>query len=98
VKAPPLRTLLWHVLVDELGIREPITPSERARINSAIAELVTIDATPDDVRARIRRWPKVLPNAVLTARGLVANWSLLDPTRTPNRGDDDIDYRAYVRA
>lgn len=91
-RPPKPRTLLWNALVVEVGVGEPLTDSERGRINSAVKELVKWGATPEDVRARAERYRELWPHIAMTARGLVANWSLLGPERRsaaePEHDDD----------
>lgn len=76
--------LLFEAVVDVCG-HDPsrLTKAERGRINAALKDLRTVDATPEQVRGAARAWQRTYPNARLTATALSANWSTIVPKQTP---------------
>lgn len=61
------------------------SPAERGIANRAVKELRDMGVTPEQVRARARRWREVYPKAKLTPRGLTANWGSLAPNAAEAR-------------
>lgn len=57
-----------------------LTSSERGKINRALKDLRSVQATPSDVIARADVWRKRYPNATLTPTALAAHWSSLQRT------------------
>lgn len=73
------RAELTDALVEATGHR-PITASERSGLNRCVRELITANATGDDVRARATAYRSSYPNAVMTSAALVRHWGELDGT------------------
>lgn len=76
------RDELFEAIVQHLNLNVAVmTPTERGRVNKSLKELRAVAATPDDVKARVAEYRRLWPKITCTARGLVANWSKLGPTR-----------------
>lgn len=72
------RDLLWEVVIDVCGLTQvELTPSARGRVNKAVAELRSVQATPEEVRRASRNYRDRWPEAELTATALSANWPTL---------------------
>ena len=57
-----------------------LTKSERGRCNAALKELREVNATPEDITLRAKRYPKIMPpGCALTASALAANWARCAP-------------------
>lgn len=54
-----------------------LTRSERGRINKALKELREVNATPEDMKARIAEYQKRWPQIEVTITALAANWASL---------------------
>lgn len=67
--------LLWDAFSVELG--EPATDSERGRRNAALRQLRKINATPEQIRARIDTYLTRWPEMECTETAIVAYWTLL---------------------
>lgn len=75
--------LLWSAAMTAIyGDKTPVlTQSERKKIGKLLNELREINATPEDLIARAKRYPKVMPkDCILTLAGLVNNWARCKPT------------------
>jgi len=60
--------------------RPNLTKSERGRINAGLKELREVGATPEELTARAKQYPKVMPpGTILTITALVANWNRCQP-------------------
>lgn len=81
---PRPRDELWDAWVTEVG--EPVTDSERGRLNKALAELRKIDATAEQLQQKIRRYRSKWPGIELSPQAVVGNWSSLgrNPWDKPN--------------
>lgn len=78
--------LLWEAAMQAIyGESTILTDSERGRMNKALKQLRAVKATPEDVIARAKRYPQVMPpGCTLTITGLVANWARCKPkSRSP---------------
>lgn len=65
---------VWDALVEGTGI-SPQTSSERSRFGKSVAELLALDATRPEILSRCQHYKQHFPNAALTDRALVNNWS-----------------------
>lgn len=66
---------LWDVLVEMFY--QPATADERKLFGRVARELREVNATPDEVRARVRQHAKTQSHWDLTPRALVTHWSEL---------------------
>jgi hypothetical protein len=57
-----------------------LTPSERGRINRALKDLRSVNATPDQIRSAATKWRQTYPNATLTPNALATHWSRMTVT------------------
>lgn len=74
--APRARNPLWDSVAEVCGwTGRTLTRSEQGRIAKAVKELREVDATPEDVVARARKYRKEWPEVELTPQALVANWN-----------------------
>jgi hypothetical protein len=74
--APRPRNELWDAVVDVCGwTGRTLTRSEQGRVAKAVKELKEVDARPEDVTARARKYRKEWPDVELTPQALVANWN-----------------------
>lgn len=76
--------LLWEAAMTACyGDKSPnLTQSERKKIGKLLNELREINASPEDLLARARQYPKVMPkDCILTLAGLVNNWSRCAPVK-----------------
>lgn len=74
--------LLWSAAMTAIyGDKTPVlTQSERKKIGKLLNELREINAIPEDLIARAKQYPKVMPkDCILTLAGLVNNWSRCRP-------------------
>lgn len=81
--------LLWEAAITACyGDTKPqLTASERRKIGKLLNELREIQATPEDLLARARQYPKIMPaGCVLTLAGIVNNWGRLKPPTVQKRG------------
>lgn len=75
---------IWDTLKAVFG--EPLTKNERGKRNAAAAQLREAGATPDEIHAAVRLWPKKYPQATCTAHALVNHWGALkQQARTPQQ-------------
>lgn len=90
--------LLWEAALTACyGDKPKLTASERGRMNKALKELREIGATPEDIIARAKHYPKVMPpGCVITISALVANWSRCKPPEKQKRGTASY-HELYVR-
>lgn len=61
----------------EIDWQAGMTKTQRGRLNQAVKELHEVDARPEDIRRRARRYRLRYPQVVLTPQGLIGNWGLL---------------------
>ncbi|HEY7821353.1 MAG TPA: hypothetical protein VIG24_00885, partial [Acidimicrobiia bacterium] len=54
-----------------------LTSAERGRINRALKDLRTVQATPEQIRVAASRWKQIYPNATLTPTAIASHWSRL---------------------
>jgi hypothetical protein len=81
--------LLWEAAMTAVyGDKTPIlTQSERKKTGKLLNELREIGATPEDLLARAKQYPRVMPkDCILTLAALVNNWTRCQPPKTPKRG------------
>lgn len=80
---------IWDALIEALGYSGPLTEAERGRLNNAVKQLRSIEATPTEIKRRAQAFRRIRPDLPLTATALAANWNLVvaDPG-TPR-------YRSY---
>ena len=81
--------LLWSAAMTAIyGDTQPVlTASERRKIGKLLKELREINATPEDLIARAKQYPKIMPaGCLLTLAGIVNNWGKLKPPETQKRG------------
>lgn len=69
------RDLLYDAWVEVWG--EPVTATERGRLNKALKELREIDATPDQLRQVLRRYDREFNGCTRSPQGVTGNWTLL---------------------
>lgn len=77
--------LLWEAALRAIyGESTILTDTERGRMNKALKELRAVQATPEDILARAKRYSQVMPpGCTLTITGLVANWARCKPKTRP---------------
>lgn len=69
-----------------------LTSSERGKINRALKDLRSVNATPSDVIARAAVWRTRYPNATLTPTALASHWSSLQrPTTVVEHVDPELE-------
>lgn len=76
--------LLWEAAMTACyGDTKPnLTQSERKKIGKLLNELREIQATPEDLLARAKRYPHVMPpGTILTLAALVNHWSRCSPIK-----------------
>ena len=74
-----------------LGVQlQGMTRGERGAWESAVAQLVDVDASPQDVRARASAYRLIWPGARLTPLALVKHWSQLGVEVESGAGADPI--------
>lgn len=62
-----------------------ITRSERGRINRALKELREVNATPEELSAKISAYVRKFPNCEVTITAIAANWGSLTAARPVSR-------------
>lgn len=69
--------VLFETVAEVCGIdwRQPMTKSERGRLNRAVRELREVGATPDEVRRKAVAYRLRWPDIDLTPTALAANWT-----------------------
>lgn len=75
---------LWEASMTAIyGDKTPVlTQSERKKIGKLLNELREINATPEDLIARAKRYKDVMPpGAILTLAALVNHWSRCVPVK-----------------
>lgn len=75
---------LWESAMTAIyGDKTPmLTQSERKKIGKLLGELREINATPEDLLARAKRYPQVMPpGTILTLAALVNHWSRCIPIK-----------------
>lgn len=75
---------LWEAAMTACyGDTKPLlTQSERKKIGKLLNELREIQATPEDLLARAKRYPQVMPpGTILTLAALVNHWSRCAPVK-----------------
>ena len=76
-----------------------LTSAERGRINRALKDLRTVEATPEQVRLAAERWRAIYPNATLTPTAIASHWSRLTAhTRTVTVEQIDPELEAIRQA
>ena len=75
--------LLWEAAMQAIyGESTILTDTERGRMNKALKELRAVNATPEEITARAKRYSQVMPPGCrLTITGLVANWGRCVPQK-----------------
>lgn len=70
---------LFEVVCEVCGIdwRRPMPDTERGRVNRAVRELRTLDATPDQVRVIAGEFRRAYDGADLTPQAITGNWQRL---------------------
>lgn len=74
--------LLWEqCMLVECGERFPNLPQPtRKRLGKLVSSLKEIGATPEEVQARAKQYPHIMPRgAILTLAALVHNWGRCKP-------------------
>lgn len=70
------RDELWEAVLAATGTRpEDVTDSHRGAIAKAVGDLRKVDATPDEVHVRARRFRTTWPKLTLTANALARHWA-----------------------
>ncbi len=80
--------LLWEawMLLAYSQISPILTEGERKKIGKLLTQLRAIGATPDELRARAKRYPQVMPKGcILTLAALVNNWGRCEPMKSSPR-------------
>ncbi len=54
-----------------------VTSAERGRINKALKDLRSVEATPEQIAAAAAQYARIYPNATLTPTAMAAHWSKL---------------------
>lgn len=92
------RDLAWEAMLEVCGYTDPITQTDRGRVNAALKELRAIYpsstgyAIAVDIRARAEVYRERFSEEILlTPQGLVGNWGLLDPAAERGRPISAID-------
>lgn len=77
-RKPRRRDPIFDALVDACGL-DPgeLTKSARGALNAAVKQLRDVDATPDEIATRGRRYRKQWPDATLTPTALAKNYAQL---------------------
>lgn len=76
------RSPVFDALVEALGIvYDEMTERERKACGIAVAQLVKVGATPDEIAVRARRYRQMFPNAAFTPNAIASRWSELNPDR-----------------
>lgn len=83
VKPGRARNDIWDALETMFG--PAVTRSEQTKRGKVVASLREAGATPSEMFARAKRWPRHYENATLTENALEKHWSTLDPSRKPLR-------------
>jgi len=65
-----------------------LTAAERGKINRALKDLRTVNATPDQIRLAANRWRQIYPNATLTPTAIASHWSRLTASTATAKVDD----------
>jgi DNA-binding transcriptional ArsR family regulator len=81
--APRKRDEIWDALTTMFG--EATTRSEQTNRGKVVRSLKEAGATPAEMFARAKRWPRHYDSATLTENALERHWSTLDPKRKPLR-------------
>ena len=67
---------LFDALLDVCGMEAgQLTPSARGSVNKALSDLRSVDASPDEVHTRARRYRVAFKNAALTPAVLSKHWA-----------------------
>ena len=77
--------LLWVAAMQAIyGESSPIlTQSERKKIGKLLNELRDINVTPEELTARAKQYPKVMPpGCKLTLAALVTHWGRCKPSKS----------------
>ena len=77
--APRRRNETWDALTALFG--EATTRTSQTLRGKICRSLNQAGATPDEIRARAKRWRHVFPNAQLTEAALDKHWPLLQPPK-----------------
>jgi hypothetical protein len=77
------RDEIWDALTTMFG--EATTRSEQTNRGRVVRSLKEAGATPAEMFARAKRWPRHYDSATLTENALERHWSTLDPQRKPLR-------------
>ena len=76
---------IWDIMALLFGYTEPITRTERGRLNKAVKDLKDVGATPEEIKVRFRNYVKVMPQGcICTPMALVSNWSLCGTVKDVN--------------
>ena len=87
---PRPRDDLWDALLGACGVKpDDVTNSMRGAYGKAVSELRAVGATPEEVRARARRYRSEWPNATLTPNALARHWGRFAGTTVPASHDSD---------
>jgi hypothetical protein len=90
------RDLAWEAMIAACGYTEPVTDSERGRINAALKELrgiypeFTNYAVAVDIAARAEVYRTIYPDMPCTPQALTGNWSNLDPAKLAPPSPADV--------
>jgi hypothetical protein len=71
---------LWEAFV-AAGVARPSTKAERQKLNTAVRQLLEIDAPPEEIAPRAERYKRTYPGIPFTAMGLVSHWAESGPRR-----------------
>ncbi len=77
------RNDIWDALETMFG--PAVTRSEQTRRGKVVASLKAAGATPEEMFARAKRWPRHFESATLTENAFEKWYSTLDPSRKPLR-------------
>lgn len=81
IKKERPRDELWDTLTNVLGYNpKDITRNIRGQLNSALAQLREIQATPQDIIERAGIFQYMYPSIKMTAMGLINRWADLTPS------------------
>lgn len=66
-----------------------LTRDERGRTNAAVKQLREVEATPEEVREKARRWRSMFPDSHLTPQSLTKSWTSIEvrPLRSARCSD-----------
>lgn len=73
------RDVLYDAWTQTWG--EPVTRTERGRLNRALKELREVGATPDQVTRALRNYDAEFKGCARSPQGVTGNWRLLTTSR-----------------